>query len=413
VIIYKVIKNYFPIYALIIGVQGFPICLQVMSKFMLDSNEFATVRSIESLISILLMFAVWGTPTLAIRLSIIHKQYSWQIFATLICIPIYSLLISSPIIYFLSTDFLRLFDNKGTVSLVVFLGLASCVRICSALIQGSGSTDAAIKSLVITFVVCLIIAALELFIARVGYWVYLRVGCEILILISLLKTIWGVSVSKEFTALSKFKLWKQGGLINAALVIRSVIDNLPLLILYRFGADVGDTSDFAAATLALMFPMLICGIYSQKQMPAVMNTFLNDNQNFENFEKIKKKFIILGCVVLIAFLCSIVLLDKINPRLFNGMISAVTLSILIPIRQVCGFYGMVFMASESYRATIVQNIFELIVFFFAMLLIGFENSFQIIVSMIIAGFASLFYCVNIGSRIVSKRSEFQFRVGGG
>ena len=400
----RLLKSYIPIYILIIGIQGFPIILQVLSYFILTKSEFANIRSIESFIAISLMYVVWGAPTLAIKLAALNKKYIYSLALKLVTIPLIIITISAPIYFVANSLYFYLHSNLDILLVTIFLVFASSNRIFSALIQGSASANIFVTRITASYLICLSIFLFSIYHFKNAWWLYCRITCELIFVIFFLNGLHRFENRTEnkdkASSEQLIVLLKNGFAINSALLVRSIIDNMPLLILSKYSLTHNEVANFGAATLYLTFPALVCGIYSQKKMPEIIQANEKRYLNKVDLFKIRKTFLALGVSITIVFIVILFIADVFIKNLLIGVVPAMLLALLMPIKQLSLFYGMLFIANDKFKATVIQNLIELSALIISLLLIGKSTTSHIIIAIYIASIIGLLYCFIFGNRSI-------------
>ncbi len=347
-------------------IQGGVLISQFLSAFFLTPNQVGVIRTVESILSIIVLGTSVGAPTLAIReiAALRDDAERAQLLKRLICMEI--IVGSLVVVVLLLTRGLLSGAMVHYVALIAGVALLSnTVRVIAAFAQGTQTaSEFSVRVVVLTCfaisVVCLLSWSFG-----VGGWVVGRYLGESAVLIGML-----LGVRHYFRGtgginrqvLPNWHVISLGITANLALFVRLLCDNLPILALAAAKVPTDKIGFFGLASLVLMVPNLLLAVTMQVELPRLVSQLHTPALIRERFNKLVRNM--LGMAVLFFFLVLAAwIINREWLRLtYTPAINALfMMSFVLPLRAITLSIGTVITALGKYRVSVYVNIVEVII----------------------------------------------------
>jgi O-antigen/teichoic acid export membrane protein len=345
-------------------IQGGVMISQFLAAFYMTPNQLGIIRTVESVLSIVVLGTSVGAPTLAIREIAALKDDDERsaLLARLICME---LIVGVVVIIgmllvrgFVHGEMLRYASMIAGVAL-----LSNTIRVIAAFVQGVQTAALFSVRVVILTLAAVSTVSVASWYGGIEGWVIGRYLGEGAVLVGLVHGVRHyLSGTGRFgrQTLPSWHIIALGVTANLALFIRLLCDNLPILALAAAKIPTDQIGFFGLATLVMMGPNLILAVTMQVELPRVVSVLPNAKLVSERFRRL------IGNMVSIALLFfGLILLVWVVNREFLHMTYTPTInalfimSFVLPIRAVTLSIGTMFTALGKYRFSVYVNLVEL------------------------------------------------------
>ncbi|SEA62476.1 Membrane protein involved in the export of O-antigen and teichoic acid [Paraburkholderia sartisoli] len=345
-------------------IQGGVIISQFLAAFYLSPNQVGVIRTVESVLSIVILGTSVGAPTLAIReiAALRGDDERSALLKRLICMELIvgALAILGMLLVrgLIKGEMLRFASMIAGVAL-----LSNTIRVIAAFVQGIQTAAAFSVRVVILTLVAVSTVCFASWYGGVDGWVAGRYLGEAAVLIGLVHGVRRYFIGTgwfERATLPNWHVISLGITANLALFIRLLCDNLPILALAAAKVPTDQIGFFGLATLVLMGPNLILAVTMQVELPRVVSVLSNAQLVSERFGKLLRNMLSIA----FAFL-GLILLGWMFNREFLHLTYTPTINALcimsfaLPLRAITLSIGTMFTALGKYRFSVYVNLAEL------------------------------------------------------
>ncbi len=355
-----------PVFFVIASVQGTVIISQFLATFILTPKEMGVIRSLESILSILILVAGIGAQSLVIRDVALTAQPSKQVEVLshgLLAIGlgcILSISVAWGVSWLLDSKILML-----VAACAGLIALSNVVRLVTAYAHGARRVRYIFIPVTALsgFSVCLILVCT--FFWGVQGWIVGRHLGELLMLLALLKLFWEIfkfSKHLHITPSSTYNFLKRGLLCNVSLALRMCADVMPILLVTALKVPTDFIAQIGMSVLATQLVILPLAVAAQFMLPRVIASEHMCRAAIElKFRKRMFFFGVIGASLfgITALLGTWMLQSDYDIAFQCGVVLAFTL----PFRALILVYGNHAVVKSSYKLTAIVNLIECVVIF--------------------------------------------------
>lgn len=351
---------------LTVCIQGGVLISQFLTAFFLVPSQVGVVRTIESILSIVVLGTSVGAPTLAIREIAALQEGREQalLLKRLICMELIAGSFVAAALFgtrgFWSGDMMHYASMIAGVAL-----LSNTIRVVAAFMQGTQT--AALFSLRVVVLTCLSVGVVCLMARAFGVdgWVVGRYIGEATVLVGMLLAVRHYFVDTGGFSCDMLPTWhivSLGVTANLALFFRLLCDNLPILALAAAKIPTDQIGFFGLASLMLMGPNLLLSVTAQVELPRFVAQLHTPVLLRERFGRLVRNMVALAT----AFLVLVFIVWFINYKwlalTYTPTINALFIMILaLPMRAVTLSLGTLITALGKYRLFVFVNIVEAVI----------------------------------------------------
>jgi O-antigen/teichoic acid export membrane protein len=345
-------------------IQGGVMISQFLSAFYLSPGQVGVVRTVESVLSIIVLGTSVGAPTLAIReIAALHDgDERAALLGRLICME----LIAGAVVVFCMTVLRVFVDGEMWKYASMIAGVAllsNTIRVIAAFVQGIQTAAQYSVRIIAATVAAVGTVCLASWYGGIGGWVVGRYFGEGMVLISLLHGVRRYLFDRRGVRRRMLPGWSVvslGVTANLALFVRLLCDNLPILALAAAKVPTDQIGFFGLATLVLMGPNLILAVTMQVELPRVVSVLPDSNLVNVRFRGLVGRML----SITLLFLGVIALAWAVNREFlrmtYTPTINALfIMSFILPLRAITLSIGTMFTALGKYRLSVYVNLVEL------------------------------------------------------
>ncbi|MGF6754859.1 oligosaccharide flippase family protein [Paraburkholderia sp. GAS42] len=347
-------------------IQGGVMISQFLAAFYLSPNQVGVIRTVESILSIVVLGTSVGAPTLAIReiaalrddderSALLKRLISMELIVGVLAIL--GMLLVRGLIH---GAMLRYASMIAGVAL-----LSNTIRVIAAFVQGTQTAASFSVRVVILSIAAVSVVCLASWYGGVEGWVVGRYLGEGAVLIGLLYGVRQYFVGTGGLGRNTLPDWhiiSLGITANLALFIRLLCDNLPILALAAAKIPTDQIGFFGLATLVMMGPNLILAVTMQVELPRVVSVLPDRHLVSERFRKLLSNMLSIALLFfgLILFAWA-VNREFLHLRYTPTVDALFIMSFALPLRAITLSIGTMFTAMGKYRFSVYVNIVELII----------------------------------------------------
>ncbi len=365
-------KGVLPVFWTTVCIQGTLICCQLVAALLVSPSDIGVIRSIETMLAILVLAGGMGGQALAIRdvaeastdterMKILCEIYLIVLICGILLVPLF--LVSE---WLLGESVLLgfIFAMLGIVPLTNFL------RVTTGYAQGASILQFCYKPLLIFALVAITLHGFFTFNWGMQGWVFARYMSEIVslcgVLFFLRKFLKFDTGFKSIDIFSLLARARHGLIVNLGGLVRLLADSAPMLLLIIYKVPVDIIGEFGLAILILMSVMLPLAVLSQRYLPLLvqdMDDAYKFKKRFENLVFVQAGVGLVGAfsLSLIAFLAMKYIGGK-----YEGMFNYLAaLSWVLPLKAFALSFGTKLMVLRSYKISLLVNCCEVFLVFLA------------------------------------------------
>lgn len=357
--------GFLPLFILMIAVQGTVLVSQSLSALILDPAEIGTIRTFESVISVLVIVAGFGAPTLAMRdTAAAGAEHRGEAIRNLLVLPIIGVTIVAVLLLAtLAIDLAFMRPLKELVVFALFLILSiNITRIVSAIGQGLMIVP---RIYIVVFIGSLLAIAAHIVGASqktLGSWISGRLIGELLLASSILAAsikYWPeIQWTRKFQILPLLKTAARATFVNFSLIFRMAADAAPIVLLGLYGAPSHDVGNFGVATLFLTFATLPLTIITQSGLPQIVSA--SGSRHLAIIATLRKRML-LGSILIAATMVAFmgIVRSVITTEYDDAFFAAIFLIATLPLKSYIIFSGTILLAYNRYALALITNLIEL------------------------------------------------------
>lgn len=345
-------------------IQGGVMISQFLAAFYLTPNQVGVIRTVESILSIVVLGTSVGAPTLAIReiAALRDDAARAALLKRLICmelivgaLAIAGMLLARSLVHGAMLHYASMIAGVALLS--------NTIRVIAAFVQGIQKAASFSVRVIILTVIALLAVSLSSWYGGVEGWVIGRYIGEGVVLIGFAHAVRhylaGVGGFGR-NVLPDWHIVVLGITANLALFIRLLCDNLPILALAAAKIPTDQIGFFGLATLVMMGPNLILAVTMQVELPRVVSVLSDADLVHERFRKLLRNmlgiaFLFLGLIALVWFVNR----ELIHLRYTPTINALFIMSFVLPIRAITLSIGTMFTALGKYRVSVYVSLAEL------------------------------------------------------
>lgn len=347
-------------------IQGGVLISQFLSAFFLTPNQLGVIRTIESILSIVVLGTSVGAPTLAIReiAALQGDVERAQLLKRLICME---LMVGSLVVIVLLL--MRSVLSGAMVAHASMIAgvalLSNTIRVIAAFLQGTQTASTfSIRVVTLTFFAVGIVCLMSWSFGVEGWVIGRYIGESAVLIGMLLGVRHYLHGSGGFNRhmLPNWSIISLGITANLALFVRLLCDNLPILALAAAKVPTDQIGFFGLASLVLMAPNLILAVTMQVELPRLVGQLHAPALVRERFGRLMRNM--LSMAMLFFFL--VVVAWFINRQWLRlaytpTMNALFLMSFALPLRAITLSMGTAITALGKYRVSVYINIVEVII----------------------------------------------------
>lgn len=402
-------QDYLPIFVLILSVQGSVLISQAVSVLLVSPGLLGSIRTFESVTSVLVLLAGFGAPALAVREMAAYETPDERAAALrdLMLLPAVGVgVIGIAIVLALATGWSWIQPLKAILpTALLLLLLVNLSRLMAAVAQGL-----LIAGRVYLFAIpgALLSAALHVIGAwhgSVGSWALGRVAGEAILLTLLLAGVWrqlpGLNIRESLHARRFLRGMGRATLVNSGLIVRMTADAAPILLMgvtIAWGLHGAVDRDsmrlnigyYGIANLVLTFGMLPLSVIGQQAVPRLTLAYRQGGFAAARRSYFDRVVLLSTCagaaIAAVALLAHFTLDIPSAPAL----LPAAVLMIALPIKALASALGVTLLASGRFATPIWVNGVELIVIVLAFAIAPYPSSvWTAVIATIVGSMVSL------------------------
>lgn len=347
-------------------IQGGVLISQFLSAFFLTPNQLGVIRTIESILSIVVLGTSVGAPTLAIReIAALHGDVERaQLLKRLICmeLAVGSLVV---MVLFLMRGVLSgaMVAHASTIAGVALL--SNTIRVIAAFLQGTQT--ASTFSIRVVTLTCFAVGIVCLMSWSFGVdgWVAGRYIGESAVLIGMFLGVRHyLQGSGGFNRhmLPNWGIISLGITANLALFVRLLCDNLPILALAAAKTPTDQIGFFGLASLVLMAPNLILAVTMQVELPRLVAQLHAPALVRERFRRLTRNMVFMAMLFFfLVFIAWLINRQWLRLAYTPAMNALFFMSFALPLRAITLSMGTAITALGKYRVSVYINVMEVII----------------------------------------------------
>jgi O-antigen/teichoic acid export membrane protein len=364
--------DYFPIFALIVAIQGTVLISQGVAALMIPPAELGVIRTFESVFSVMLLVAGFGASALAIREMAIpgDDDDRGRALRNLLLLPIIGAVVTTIGAVVLTIAGAR-FISGPALSLTLGMGLliaVNFVRLSAAIAQGLQIARKVWLFASIGAGLCAIIQVVGALNGTLTGWITGRLSGEAVLLTGLLFAMRGtlpkIRWLDPINLRAFLTMMSRAMVINAAFILRMLADAAPIVMLaliIRTGGDRADVGYFGIGTLLVTLGLMPISVFSQQLFP-----ILASSSSVQEARRVGTQMLhqLLGAsiTVMVALILVVILSAEFGIRNFEqggGIISILMFS--VPLRALSVGFSTMMIAYGSYSPSLWVNLIEFVV----------------------------------------------------
>ncbi len=351
---------------LTVCIQGGVLISQFLAAFFLAPSQVGVVRTIESILSILVLGTSVGAPTLAIReiAALQEGREQAQLLKRLICME---LVAGGFVVATLLGA--RGFWPGGMMHYASMIAgvalLSNTIRVIAAFMQGTQT--ASLFSLRILALTCMSVGVVCLMARAFGVdgWVAGRYFGEATVLAGMLIAVrhcFGGTGGLSRDMLPTWHIVSLGVTANLALFFRLLCDNLPILALAAAKIPADQIGFFGLASLMLMGPNLLLSVTAQVELPRLVAQAHTPELLRERFDRLVRNMVSLATAFIVLVSVAWFINHKWLGLTYTPTINALLIMVVaLPMRAATLSLGTLITALGKYRVFVYVNIIEAII----------------------------------------------------
>lgn len=353
---------------LTISLQGAPLLSQAMAATFLEPGSMGRIRTLESTLSLFVLLAGLGAPSLAVRevAATVDPLARPRVVRSLALLPTIGALAILAVAWLLALEGTVTTDTFVFVlASIALVWLISFNRFMGGLAQGLGEVRLVWLPLMTASAAAIGLNLIGAWFGSFHGWIAGRYAGEMLILAAFLIALRGTAG----VALGSFEInWRELGnlvggaiLLNAGLALRMATDALPLLILTLLRNEPADAGQLGVATLILTMALLPVAIFNQAALPQMARAHVLAPGKGDK-QSLARTSAWIGIFVALPTATGAQLLTMILPAEYHqGFDLASLLAVAIPLKSIASAYGTELLAAGRYRAPVIANLTECLV----------------------------------------------------
>jgi len=328
-------KNVLYMLLSVFSIQGTAFLSQLILAGVLSTENFAIVRTAESTLQLLSTIAPWGMSLLVIRLAsqeVGHEEQGKALTSYIALAGISALILAA-------IGALILTNTASQVS--SYLSILIWIVVLTSLSRTSlnyfyGKEQFGLIS-VVTFVTSLVSLMLLVVLAtrwQLNGWVASRYVTELIVLGIAIMFVRGNLIAKLLTKVESIKALAEGMAVSLSLVLRSAIENLPLLIFAYLSADQSAIATYGLCTLLITGAMVLPGSIISVLLPRYGNMQKNaPHQIPAQHAKYERIVILVGAAVALLLVGTGYLVAHVFSEKYAGLQPYLTaIALIVPVR---------------------------------------------------------------------------------
>ncbi len=383
--------GFLPLFVLMIAVQGTVLVSQSLSTLILNPSEIGSIRTFESVVSVLVIVAGFGAPTLAMRdTAAANIEHRGEAIRNLLILPIIGIAIVAILLLatlLLDFDFVQPLKELAAFALFLILSI-NITRLVSAISQGLMIVP---RIYIVVFIGSLLAIAAHLVGAgqkTLFSWISGRVVGELILAVSILAAsmkYWPkIQWTRRFQFLPLLKTAGRATLVNFSLIFRMAADAAPIVLLGIYSAASDDIGNFGVATLLMTFATLPLTIITQNGLPQLVSA---DGSRQPELIHILKRRLLLGSGLIAAIIIAVISLLRfaIETEYDDALLAAMILTATLPLKSYVVFSGTILLAYNRYILALITNFLELLLIALIFIVLGQQADIELAVIAVIAG----------------------------
>ncbi|MET3449192.1 hypothetical protein [Ralstonia sp. 1138] len=351
---------------LTVCIQGGVLISQFLAAFFLVPSQVGVIRTIESILSIVVLGTSVGAPTLAIReiAALREARQKAVLLKRLICMELIAgSLVAAALLWtrgFWSGEMMHYASMIAGVAL-----LSNTIRVVAAFMQGTQT--ASLFSLRVVVLTCSSVGIVCLMarVFGVNGWVIGRYIGEATVLVGMLLAVrhyFGDAGGFNCDMLPTWHIVSLGVTANLALFFRLLCDNLPILALAAAKIPTDQIGFFGLASLMLMGPNLLLSVTAQVELPRLVAQLHTPVLLCERFGRLVRNMVALATAFLVLVFIAWFINYKWLALSYTPTINALFIMILaLPMRAATLSLGTLITALGKYRLFVYVNIVEAVI----------------------------------------------------
>ena len=383
--------GFLPLFILMIAVQGTVLVSQSLSTLILDPAEIGTIRTFESVVSVLVIVAGFGAPTLAMRdTAAAGVEHRGEAIRNLLILPLIGVtIVAMLLLATLALDLAFMRPLKELVVFALFLILSiNITRLVSAISQGLMIVP---RIYIVVFIGSLLAIAAHIVGASqktLVSWISGRLIGELILASSILAAsikYWPeIQWTRKFQILPLLKTAARATLVNFSLIFRMAADAAPIVLLGIYGAVSDDIGNFGVATLILTFATLPVTIMTQNGLPQIVSAAGARQQDL--IDVLKRRLLFGSIIIATVMIAGISLLRfAIDSQYDDAFLAAMVLTATLPLKSYVIFSGTILLAYNRYALALITNFLELVLIVLIFPVLGAQVDIVTAVIAVISG----------------------------
>lgn len=152
---------------------------------------------------------------------------------------------------------------------------------------------------------------------------------------------------------------KSGVIVNASLFVRLLVDSLPVLMLTAYHVKTNEIGFFGIAILSLILGLLPLAIIAQRALPDLVEVINNKNDLRERYHSFSKSMLkISSAVALLLIFCSSIWLLCVGGVYKQTAMYIIVLALTLPFKAIALASGTILVALRVFSLSLKTNIVE-------------------------------------------------------
>lgn len=340
--------------------QGMTYLAQVAAARLLTPSDFGIIRTTESVIAILLILGSCGMPSLAVKCvaeckdAKIRARLTGKLLQTCLYFAV-GVAVLSGIFFTWVTPARYPTQLRSLVWVIIFTSLS---RVCYNYYQGIKEVRGISLVVIGLSAISLSIILGAVWSFGIRGWVLGRYAAEALFL-----TVGFLSLGSRVAFRGPLpevygmpKLVSTGSVLSGSLLIRTALDNLPLLSLSALSRSPEETGYYGLGSIVVLGALILPGGVSNLALPRFAERRESKNANVELFLRVSA--LSLAGMAAVA-LCGILITPLFVTRLFARYRAAIPiiqiLMLSLPLRALTTLSGTLFLAYDRNAITLLMN----------------------------------------------------------
>jgi O-antigen/teichoic acid export membrane protein len=390
--------NFFPVLILTLSAQGAVIVSQILLVMIVSPSELGIIRALESSLSIIILIASLGSQALSIReVAVFNNYYDKAITLR----DIYLIVLIGGLVVILGMFFIKPFMGNSSLysyllTFTAMIFLTNMLRATTGFSQGAGMVKEIYQLVVGCSLIGILIQLLLTHQFGIHGWILGRCFSEFITLIATYFKIEYTKIKIPWLApinINQFYSLMLGGIsVNSALILRVVIDNLPIMILAFLKVSTDQIGFFGLAILVVSSATLPMAIASQYYLPLLVpkaGDLITVKHNGFRLRKIETRLAIY--INFSLTLAAIIIYFAVGGLYTDACIMTGLLAFTIPLKGMALANGTLLMAMRFYNITFMLNLIEgIICILLGVLLTIYYGVYGLIASLFISNLFSAF-----------------------